>query len=145
MRLSVELQEILNGKEGEIRQEVLKSLIKHGDAMGAEDFVPITSVHTAFFAMDVVALAFPPRRRELNQEDIFNFTKEMEKTKVKVKTTINLGIIDRNNWEKIGATKEIIDSVRKTGKIARKCGIISNFSCVPHINANIPLFKDHRS
>jgi len=112
------LQRILDGKEGELRQETLKSLIKYGDTMGAEDFVPITSAHTAFSAMDVVALAFPPRERELSQEDIFNFTKEIEKTKLKVKTTINPGIIDHNNWEKIGAIKEIIDSVRKTGKIA---------------------------
>ena len=145
MHLNKELQRILDGKEGIIKQEALRSLIKYGDAMGAEDFVPITSAHTSFLAIDVVALAFPPRKRELSQEDIFNFTKEMEKTKVKVKTTINPGIIDRNNWEKIGATKEISDSVRKTGIIARKCGIISNFSCVPYINGNIPLFKDHCS
>jgi len=72
MVLNKELQRILDGKEGKLRQEALKSLIKYGDAMGAEEFVPITSANSAFSAMDVVALAFPPRRRELTQEDIFN-------------------------------------------------------------------------
>ena len=43
MRLNKELQKILDGKEGIIKQEALKSLIKYGYAMGAEDFVPITS------------------------------------------------------------------------------------------------------
>lgn len=145
MHLNNELQGILDGKEGELRQEALKSLIKYGDAMGAEEFVPIASAHTAFSAMDVVALAFPPRRRELNQEDILNFTRKMEKTKVKVKTTINPGIIDRDNWQEVGAIKEIFDNVKKTGNIARKCGIISNFSCISYINGNIPLFNDHCS
>jgi len=145
MLLNNALQRILDGKEGIIKQEALKSLIKYGDAMGAEDFVPITSAHTAFSAMDVVALAFPPINRELTKEDISNFTQEMEKTKVMVKTTINPGIIDRDKWNDIGATEEIFKNVKKTQDIARKCGIISNFSCIPHINGNIPLFKDHCS
>jgi len=37
MRLNNKLQRILDGEGGVIKQEALKSLIKYGDAMGAEE------------------------------------------------------------------------------------------------------------
>ena len=77
MRLNEEQREILDGKKGGILQEALRGLIKYGTAMGAEDFIPISSAHTAFSAMDVVALAFPPRGVQLTKQDVDKFSQEM--------------------------------------------------------------------
>jgi len=143
MRLNNELQRILDGKEGIIKQEALKSLIRYGEAMGAEDFVPITSAHTAFSAIDVVALAFPPRGRKLSKEDIESFTKEISKTRVAVKTTVNPGILDRKKWQDMGANEEIYQSAINAVDIARKLGMIATFNCTPQVNDNIPLMGQH--
>ncbi len=43
MYLTVEQQEILDGKHGEVMAKVLKSLVMYGEAFGAEKMVPVTS------------------------------------------------------------------------------------------------------
>ena len=143
MQLNNDLQRILDGKEGIIKQEALKSLIKYGEAMGAEDFVPIASAHTAFSAMDVVALAFPPKGRKLSQEDVKRFTDEIRKTRVAVKTTINPGILDRKRWREMGANEEILSSALEAVDIARDLGMMATFTCIPQVTDNIPLMGQH--
>ena len=48
MRLTKEQKKILDGKEGEILQQAMIGLVKYGTAMGAEEFIPISSAHTFF-------------------------------------------------------------------------------------------------
>lgn len=143
MRLNEEQREILDGKKGGILQEALRSLIKYGTAMGAEDFIPISSAHTAFSAMDVVALAFPPRGVQLTKQDIDKFSQEIANTQVRVKTTVNPAIIDRKKWQQMGADEATYNSVMRTVDIARKCGIMMTFSCIPYLTDNIPLMGEH--
>jgi len=143
MRLTEEQQRILNGKEGRILQEAMENLVKYGSAMGAEEFIPTSSAHTAFSAMDVVALCFSPRGRELTKEDVDGFSKEMTDVRVKVKTTLNAGIIDREKWRQMGADEVTYNSVMRTVDIARKCGIMATYSCIPYLTDNIPLMGEH--
>ncbi|MBA7663463.1 hypothetical protein ES703_71508 [subsurface metagenome] len=143
MRLNEEQREILDGKKGGILQEALRGLIKYGTAMGAEDFIPISSAHTAFSAMDVVALAFPPRGVQLTKQDVDKFSQEMANAQVRVKTTVNPAIIDRNKWQQMGADEATYNSVMRTVDIARKCGIMTTFSCIPYLTDNIPLMGEH--
>jgi len=143
MRLTEEQQKILDGKEGMILREAMGNLVKYGTAMGAEEFIPITSAHTAFSAMDVVALCFPPRGRELAREDIDKFTREMENVRVKVKTTVNPGIMDRKKWRQMGATEAIYKSVMQAVEVGRKCGFMTTYSCIPYLTDNIPLIGEH--
>jgi len=143
MRLTKEQQGILDGKKGRILQSAMIDLIKYGTAMGAKEFIPVTSVHTAFSAISVVALAFPPRDVVLTKEDVDKFSEEMAATRVKVKTTINPGIIDRKKWRQMGAGQSAYKSVMQTVEIGRKCGIMTTFSCIPYLTDNIPLIGDH--
>jgi len=117
--------------------------VKYGSAMGAEEFIPTSSAHTAFSAMDVVALCFSPRGRELTKEDVDGFSKEMTDVRVKVKTTLNAGIIDREKWRQMGADEVTYNSVMRTVDIARKCGIMATYSCIPYLTDNIPLMGEH--
>jgi len=143
MKLTEEQQRILNGKEGRIMQEAIENLVKYGNAMGAEEFIPISSVHTAFSAMDVVALCFSPRGRELTKEDIDRFSKEISELRVKVRTTTSSGIIDRKKWRQMGADEVTYNSVMQAVEIARKCGIMATYSNNPHLADNIPLMGEH--
>ena len=43
MQLTLEQQEILDGKRGDILARVMKSLVMYGEAFGAENMVPVTS------------------------------------------------------------------------------------------------------
>jgi len=145
MRLNEEQKKILDGKKGRILQEAMRGLVKYGDGMDAEEFIPISSAHTAFSAMNIVALAFPPRGRKLTGEDIGRFSDEIAVTRAKVKTTVNPGIIDRKKWRQMGADEATYNSVIRTVDIARKCGIMTTYSCIPQLTDNIPLFGEHYS
>ena len=68
--MNEEQKKILDGKEGEILQQSMVDLVNYGTAMGAEEFIPITSVHTSFSSMNKVAHRFPPRRVQLTEKDI---------------------------------------------------------------------------
>jgi len=143
MRLNEEQKKILDGKEGGILQDAIISLIKYGNAMGAEEFIPISSAHTAFSTMDVVALAFPPRGKELTKEDINEFSEAISDCQVRVKTTTNPGIIDRERWQEMGANEVIHNSVMRAMEISKRCGIMMTCSCTPYIGDNIPLMGEH--
>lgn len=143
MRLNQEQNEILDGRNGKILQEAMKDLIKYGTAMGAEEFTPVSSVHTAFSAMDVVALAFPPRGVQLTKEDISRLSQEIARTRVSVKTTANPTIVDRRKWRQMGADESTHESVMQTVQIGTKCGIMTTFTCIPYLTDNVPLMGDH--
>jgi len=145
MRLNEEQQKILDGKKGRILQSAMMDLVKYGTAVGAEEFVPITSAHNAFQFMGRVARCFPPRGRLLTEKDIDKFSEEIAVARVKVKTTVNPAIMDLRKWRQMGADKSIYDSVMRTVEIARKCGIMANYNCIPYLTDNIPLMGDHIS
>ena len=43
MILTEQQQAILNGSEGEVLAKVMKTMVKYGEAFGAEKLVPVTS------------------------------------------------------------------------------------------------------
>ena len=43
MKLTTELQAILDGEKGEVLAKVAKTLVKYGEIFGAEEMVPVTS------------------------------------------------------------------------------------------------------
>ena len=43
MKLTAEEKAILDGKEGETKAKIMKTLVEFGDLFGAEEFVPVTS------------------------------------------------------------------------------------------------------
>ena len=49
MRLTEQQSRILDGKEGEILQQAMISLVKYGTAMEADELIPVTSVRLLSF------------------------------------------------------------------------------------------------
>ncbi|MCX5820021.1 MAG: aconitase X catalytic domain-containing protein [Deltaproteobacteria bacterium] len=142
MRLNEEQKRILAGEKGKILQSAMVDLVKYGTAMGAEEFIPISSAHTSFLPMAKTAMCFPPRGVQLTKEDVDRFSEEMTGLRVNVKTTINPGVIDIEKWREIGADEGTYHAVMRAGEIARKCGILPTYSCTPYISENIPIMGE---
>jgi len=145
MRLTAEQKKILDGKEGEILQQAMIGLVKYGTAMGAEEFIPISSAHTFFFTPRSIAQYFPPRRVQLTEEDIAKFCEKLIHLQMRAKTTINPGLEDLKKWRQMGATETTHHSAKQVVKISRKCGILTNWTCIPYLEDNIPVLGDHCS
>lgn len=145
MRLSREQKRIMDGKEGEILQQAMIGLVKYGSAMGAKEFVPISSAHTFFSSPRSVAQYFPPRRVQLTDEDVAKFCEKLSRLQVRTKTTINPGCEDFEKWRQMGATEGTHKSAGQVVEISRRCGILTNWTCVPYLADNIPLMGEHCS
>jgi hypothetical protein len=145
MRLTEEEKKILNGKEGEVLQQAMTALVKFGTAMGAEEFIPISSAHTFSMSPKDVAQYFPPRRVQLTDTDIARFFEKLSRIQMKVRTTINPGPVDIEKWQQMGATKETHNEAKKIMEINRRSGILTTWSCIPYLENNTPVMGEHCS
>ena len=145
MQLTADQNEILDGKNGEILQQAMIGLIKYGTAMGAREFIPISSAHTFFMSPEAIAQYFPPRRVRLTEKNITEFCEKLCQLQVRAKTTINPGSADVEKWRQTGATEATYHSLKQAIAISRKCGIIINWTCIPHLVDNTPVMNEHCS
>jgi predicted aconitase len=145
MRLTEDQRRILDGKEGVIRQEAMLGLVKYGTAMGAEEFVPISSAHTFFMSPRGVAQYFSPRRVRLNGTDVAAFCERLAQIQVKAKTTINPGPVDLEKWTLMGAREQTYRETKQVMEISRRCGIMATWTCTPYLEDNIPILGEHCS
>jgi len=145
MRLNREQKRILEGKEGKILQQAMIGLVDYGTALGAEEFVPVSSAHTFFQSPKGAAQYFPPRRVQLSEKQIGEFCEELSRIRVKARTTIDPGFLDLEKWGQMGGTEISYNSARKVVDICRKTGIMANWTCIPYLVDNIPIKGEHCS
>jgi len=145
MRLTEEQREILEGKEGEILQQAMIDLVKYGTAMGAEEFVPVSSAHTFFMSPESIAQYFPPRRVQLTERQVAEFCEKLCRLQVTAKTTVNPGPADLEKWRQMGATEATYRSLKQAAEISRRCGMLTNWTCIPHLVDNTPVLGEHCS
>ncbi|MFC1815110.1 aconitase X catalytic domain-containing protein [Thermodesulfobacteriota bacterium] len=146
MRLTGEQKRILDGKEGGILQQALISLVKYATAIGAEEFIPISSAHTFFISARSAAEYFPPRRVQLTEEQVAKFCEQLVQIQVRAKTTLDPpALADLERWRQMGATEATCNSVRQVLDISRSCGILANWTCIPYLEDNIPVMGEHCS
>lgn len=143
MRLTEEQQRVLEGKEGEILQQAMIDLVKYGTAMGAEEFVPVSSAHTFFMSPEAIAQYFPPRRVQLTERQVAEFCEKLCRLQARAKTTVNPGPADLEKWRQMGATEAIHRSLNQAVEIGRRCGILTNWTCIPHLVDNTPVLGEH--
>jgi predicted aconitase len=145
MRLNEEQKRILDGNSGKILQQALLWLVKYGDAMGAEEFIPISSAHTLFKSLNFAAEIFSQQEGELTEKDVDDFGESLAHLQVKVRTTINSTYADLDKWRQMGADEETYISVRRGVEVARECGMLPTCSCTPYLMYNIPQMGEHCS
>ncbi len=128
MKLNSEQMGMLNGEQGRAKASAIKSLIRYGEAFGADRLVPIKSAH---LAGSFGALSYSAYYKVL---DFFI----NEGLKVKVPTTINprpgddYGFINRIAFAKQNQLEHKM----------MKLGVTPNYSCVCYEKDNIPAFGD---
>lgn len=83
--------------------------------------------------MKYLAMCFLLKGVQLTKNEISRFSKALILTQDRTKTTINPGIIDLENWRKMGAIEATYNKVKETTKIARKCGVLATYSCIPYL------------
>ena len=145
MRLTEEQKRILGGKPKSISQQAMLCLVKYGDAMGAEEFIPISSAHTIFKSLAFAAQVFSAPGAELTEQGITKFGESLARLQVKARMTINASYADLDKWRQMGADEATRDSVKQGVEAARKCGIMPTCSCTPHLMYNIPRLGEHCS
>ena len=145
MRLTEQQSRILDGKEGEILQQAMISLVKYGTAMGAEEFIPVSSAHTFFFSPRTIAQHFPPRRVQLTEEQVTEFYEKLADIQVRAKTTVNPGRADLEKWRQMGANEDTYNSLKLVIEICRRIGILANWTCIPYLEDNTPVIGQHCS
>jgi len=132
---------MLNGEEGELRQEAMKFLVKLGEAYGAEEMVDIKFAFTFMFGLlaDVDPEKLPRILDRRLYEDFIN-----EGRKVKVPSVGGLDGEDPDFWEEMGVPPEMHESYLRNFELERKLGIHYVGSCTPYmvIDMNIPLLGE---
>jgi predicted aconitase len=145
MRLTEEQRRILEGKEGEILQQAMVALVRYGTAMGAEELIPISSAHTFFMSPESVAEYFPPRKMKLTGRQIAQFCERLSRVRVRARMTVNPGPADLDKWDRMGASEVTQRSLRQVTEISRRCGMLTNWTCIPHLLDNPLVFGEHCS
>ena len=147
MKLSRHEKEMMDGKQGKGKQKAMERLIKFGEAVGAEEMVPIVSAH--IFAPDSTMGKIP--KYDYGTGPIYQEFAELE-AKVSVLTTTDPCFMQTDkfsesgypwNFKGVQLPVECRDGMLEGYQLLDRMGIINTFSCIPYLNLNIPKFGDY--
>jgi len=132
MYLTKEEERMLDGEEGPLIQRAIKLMIQFGEAMKAERLLPIKYAHVSLTSTNI--------RGEY--EFLTDFI--TEDVKVKVPTTCQTLSIDRERWQELYISEDVVNKAFEIVRIFEKLGIKPTFTCTPYyaIN-NLVKFGDH--
>ena len=124
MKLTEEEQAILAGKQGEAMRLALQTLVRYGEAFGADSLVPISSAHLAGSFAVILYRTYYQALRLMKRDGL----------KVKVPTTVNPWPAENPNLVNriIFGRQAFLD--QHLGAI----GVTRNWSCVCYDQENVP-------
>ena len=132
MKLTLEEQDMLDGKHGRSTKKAMEILTTLGDIFDAEGMVEVVAVQIAGVSYANLG------------EAGLEFLNEMaEDGKVKVLTTLNPAGMDRENWQVLGIDKEFAKNQNRVIDTFAKMGIITTCSCTPNLIGNTPHYGQH--
>ncbi len=142
MQLSMEEEQILDGKFGETEQEAIKLLIKYGEALGAEKLVDVQSVHTAMAVPEQFARVIKGNYPMLNQILLCS-KKRLKIEKMKAFTTTHVCSVEPYRYKNFGVSEEVMQANKDIREHYAKRGIIFTSTCAPYLVGNIPVKGNH--
>lgn len=146
MKLSEKEQEMLAGKYGEAKQKAMEKLLEFGDAVEAEEMVPIASAH--IFAGDASMGRIP--KYDYGTGPILRDFAALN-AKVSVLTTTDPCFMQTDrysepgfpwNYRGVQFPVECRDGMIEGRRMLEGMGILNTFSCIPYTNLNIPKFGE---
>jgi hypothetical protein len=128
MRLTIEEQEMLDGKQGPGIQKDMELLVALGETFGAERMIEITRAHVALSG----------------QEGDTYFCELLVRggAKCKIAPSTNPSW-DLNLTKYYTVTDKELELNKKTIEAYTKIGAILNFCCIPELKDNVPTFGEH--
>lgn len=132
MRLTSQEQEMLEGKHGEAVQLALELQLRAGQFFGAEEFVPVTSVHmmAEVESMGQAGLRWVEQLADYDQ-------------KVCVPTTCNPRSVDFEFSEQVGQDPEHVKLEVKLSRALERLGVLTVNTCIPYQVFGGPCFGEH--
>lgn len=142
MNLKPDELAMLNGEEGELRQEAMKALVRLGTAFGAKEMVDIkfAFAYTFVLLQDLDPKSLP---RVLSRELIDQAIKDG--VRVKVPTVGALDSVDQDCWEEMQVPEDVFEQAKRDYAIERALGINPVGSCTPYnlVDMNVPPLGTH--
>jgi predicted aconitase len=132
MKLTIEEQDMLDGKNGKAAQKSMEILNTLGDIFNAEHMIGVNSVQIAGVSY-----------ANLGEAGLEFLSEMAEDGYVKVLTTLNPAGMDRENWQELGIDKEFAKNQIRVIDTFAKMGVITTCSCTPYFIGNIPHFGQH--
>jgi len=132
MKMTLEEQDMLDGKYGKSTKKSMEILTTLGEIFDAECMVDVVGVQIAGVSYANLG------------EAGLEFLNEMaEDGKVRVLTTLNPAGMDRENWQALGIDEEFAKNQNRAIDTFAKMGIITTCSCTPYLIGNAPHFGQH--
>jgi predicted aconitase len=138
MKLTREQKDILEGKQGEILQRAMDCVVKYGNAMDADQLIPVTSVHTVISSSEYVAMVFSPPGTKIDEKRLTKVKKLMAPLRVKAKTTTQSPPLPAKCPPPKGSYPVFYD-LDETIEIIRGLGMEATLTCTPYLAGNIPM------
>lgn len=120
MHLTRYEEEMLNGEFGEVKAKALKTIVKVGEALGAEELVRVHHVHisgVSYFTIGDAGL---------------EFLEEASKGRVEVYTTCNPAGLDLDRCFELGFTEVECGKQREIISCLERMGVETTCTCTPY-------------
>ncbi|MFX1376516.1 MAG: aconitase X [Promethearchaeota archaeon] len=132
MKLTIEEQDMLDGKYGNAAKKSMEILTTLGEIFDAEFMVDV-------FGVQIAGVSYA----NLGEAGLEFLSEMAEDGEVRVLTTLNPAGMDRENWEALGINKEFAKNQNRAIEAFAKMGIITTCSCTPYLIGNTPHFGQH--
>lgn len=133
MKLTIQEQEMLDGKYGDSVQKAMELLVAVGDCYDAEKMVPITSVH--------LNAGSPVSAGKGGTRFIMDMAERGGKFVIPV--TINVASIDPWAWKEMGFSEENYREQEALSEVTSKMGGFNCHTCTPYQIGHIPRMREH--
>ncbi len=148
MILTDQEKAILEGKEGEARQQAMKMLVEYGTALGVDRLLDVDDVQFGFYC------PYPPfyhgGRQFKDYEELFSYSslgsyERLEIPKVKASRCINLGGKPEAGYlDYLGIDEpKVREGIQMTDQFIKDHGINNVRTCTPHLVGHLAIKGEH--
>lgn len=133
MKLTSEEQKMLDGAYGPSVQKSMQILTTLGEIYGAEEMIPIKSVHMPGSSIVVAG------------EAATSFVEQMGEnhTAMAAFTTLNTGAMDMDQPRRLGFSEETIRQQQRLTGAYQRMGAVACHTCTPYLIGHCPKFGEH--
>jgi predicted aconitase len=146
VRLKTDEQDMLEGKQGPIRQKAMELLVKYGTALGAEEFVDVDNVFilSGLFAYTDV-FKQPIDIDDIASEYFMDSQERLVVDSVKAYTTNHLFTIDLANGhaDLVRAPRILQELIAATQQYCKRIGVSVTGTCTPYQCGSAPVYGEH--